>query len=70
MNTTRITSSAVPASTGTAQRAAPPSSLNAVVLIGVGENVHPALEAPAGVLVERDQFGHTVVVPSMNNTWG
>jgi len=37
---------------------------------GVGENVHPALEAPAGVLVERDQFGHTVVVPSMNITWG
>ena len=37
---------------------------------GVGENVHAALEAPAGLLIERDQFGHTVVVPSMNNFWG
>ena len=35
---------------------------------GVGELVHPALQAAAGVLVESNQLGHLLLVPSIGQT--
>ena len=35
---------------------------------GVGELVHPALQRPAGVLVEGNQLGHLSLVPSVGRT--